>query len=54
MTKAEILKQQIAELDKEIEELDLKIEALAFLFQQITGIDILPTLKERVCSTSNP
>lgn len=53
MTKVEILKQQIAECDKEIEELDLKIEAMEYLFQQITSIDILPTLKERVCSTSN-
>ena len=41
MTKAEFLKQQIAERDKEIEEKDLKIKALAFLFQQITGIDLL-------------
>ena len=54
MTKAELLKQQIAERDKEIEEKDLKIKALALLFQQITGIDLLPTLKEIVCSTSNP
>ena len=36
-----------AELDKEIEEKDLKIKALALLFQQITGIDLLHTLKER-------